>query len=311
MKRLDSSEKSILEIRWSSDGVWLSYVAGDEVRLANVETGETRIIAEGNAPLVTRDQQVIFEQNDEIRVAHAKGVRTLFSKSDLVKDSPKREPSLSPDGERLLFLACNIFDKKSQSLNAYPYRHFLATATPAGGRPRLLEEQWYGGYVSWFPDSQRFTHFEFDSTAGPRIHIVRADTGKKEGALSGLYPSISPDGASLAARPRGGGSVVIYTSKGDWGDDAAIGTSVIKLPIDELSRPSATPPQWLDNRLLLIPEASAVFRVDIKREKAEPVKLPLPTFRRSPSMVISPDRELIAMEIQVDGGYELGVGKPG
>jgi Tol biopolymer transport system component len=309
MKRLDASDKAILEIRWSPDGEWLSYMAGDEVRLANVETGETRIVGKGASPHITRSHGVIFERNDEIHIAEGSSEKIMFSKNDLVKDSPKREPTLSPDGKRLLFVVCNVYDKKSQSLNAYPYRHFIALSSSSGAKPRLTDEQWYGGYVSWFPDSSRFAHFEFDSTAGPQIHILKSDTLEKEGQVAGLYPSVSPDGTRIAARPRSGGSVVVYSSKGGWDDDA-IETTVIKVPTNDTKRPSATPPMWLDNRLLVVVEAEAVFRVDIKKDKAEEMKkFPVPTFRRTPSMVPSPDRELVAMEVQGEDTFELRVGK--
>ena len=309
MKRLDASEQSILDISWSPDGKWVSYAAGSEIRLANVESDEIRVIAEGRSPHITTDNRVLFEQNDEIYIATGGGVKRMFFKNDVVKETPKRAPVPSPDGRRMLFCICNVFDKESQSLNSYSHRHFLALATSSGGKAKVLREQWYGGAVSWFADSKRFMHFEFDSTAGPQIHIV-GETGEKEGQVAGLYPSVSPDGTHIAARPRGGGSVVIFTSKGSWNDEE-IATSVIRIPADEVRRPSAIPPIWLDNRLLLVLEGEGVFRVDTKKDKAEELKkFTRPMERRIPTMTASPDRELIAMEVAVEGGFELRVGKP-
>ena len=188
-------------------------------------------------------------------------------------------------------------------------RHWWPWPESVCGKARLLREQWYGGAVSWFADSKRFLHFEFDSTAGPQIHIV-SESGEKEGQVAGLYPSVSPDGSRIAAKPRSGGSVVIYASKASWSDED-IDTSVIRIPADEVRRPSATPPIWLDNRLVLVVEGKQVFRVDIKKDKAEELKkFTRPMERRIPTMTASPDRELIAMEVAVEGGFELRVGKP-
>ena len=162
--------------------------------------------------------------------------------------------------------------------------------------------------MAWFPDGKRFYHFEFDSTAGPQIHIVGKD-GTKEGRVAGLYPALSPDGNQIAARPRSGGSVVIYAAKSGWSDDE-ITTSVVRVPATEIRRPSATPPIWLDSRLILVLEGNAVYRIDTKKQKAEVLKkFPSPTERRTPTMVASPDREQVALEVQVEDGFELRVRK--
>lgn len=309
MKRLDASEESILDINWAPDGEWIAYTAGKEVRLAHSGTQSIRVIGEGTTPCATTDKRVLFERDGEIHLATGGGIKKIVTVSDGGKNHPKRSPVASPDGTTMVFCVCNVFDKESQSLNSYSHRHFLATATTDGGRVRLLREQWYGGEITWFADGKRFMHYEFDSTAGPQIHIVSA-SGKREGRVAGLYPSLSPDGSHIAARPRGGGSVVIYSSKGSWSDDD-ITTSVVRIQAGKLSRASATPPIWLDNRLILVLDGETVFRVDTKKEKSEELKkFILPTERRIPTMVASPDREQIAMEVAVEGGFELRVGKP-
>ena len=308
MKILDSSDKGILEISWSPDSQWVIYTAGKEIRLANAESGEVRTIGEGTAPRITTENRVLFENEGQIHAAEGTRIRTVVAMSQLVKETPKGLPLPSPDGESMIFVVYNVFDKVSQSLNAYPYRHFIGMATPTGSDARMTKEQWYGGGAFWFPDSSRFAHFEFDSTAGPQIHIATRK-GKKAGQLAGLYPSISPDGSHLAAKPRGGGSIMVYESKGEW--DESVTMNVIKLPITKSNRPSASPPIWLDNRVVIVVEEEGAFRVDTKRDRAEPIKkFPVPTDRRNPTIVPSPDRELLAMEVAVEGGFELRVSKP-
>jgi hypothetical protein len=309
MKRMDVSEKGILEISWSPDSQWVVYTAGDEIRLCNAESGEIRTIGKGRHPRMTTEQRVVFELEGEILTAVGTGARTIISKHQLVKEAPKGLPLPSPDGKSMIFVVFNVYDKVSQSLNAYPYRHFIGRATPSGGEARMTKEQWYGGGAFWFHDSSRFAHFEFDSTAGPQIHIVDRK-GKKDGILAGLYPSVAPDNVHLAAKPRNGGSIMVYSTKGGW-DDENVSMSVIKLPITESVRPSATPPVWLDNRTLLVLEGDAAFRVDTKKEKAEQLKkFAMPSERRTATLVPSPDREQVAMEVAVDGGFELRVGRP-
>lgn len=308
MKTLDASEKGILEISWSPDSQWVIYMAGKEMRLANVESGEIRTIGEGSAPRITTENRVVFEHDGQILAAEGTQTRTIVSKSQLVKETSKGLPLPSLDGQSMIFVVLNVFDKVSQSLNAYPYRHFIGMATPSGSDARMTKEQWYGGGAFWFPDSSRFAHFEFDSTAGPQIHIANRK-GEKEGVLAGLYPSVSPDGSHLAAKPRGGGSIMVYQSKGSWNDSVEM--SVIKLPVTTSNRPSASPPIWLDNRVVIAVEEEGAFRVDTKRDKAELLKkFTMPTDRRTPTIVPSPDRELLAMEIAMENGFELRVGKP-
>jgi hypothetical protein len=249
---------------------------------------------------------VVLERDDTVQLVTGAGSETLVSGKDLVKDSPKRDPLVSPDGKRLLFAVCDVFDRESQSKNAYPHRHFVGLCPLGGGKPILTREQWYGGTAVWFPDGARFAHFEFDSTGGPQVHIVSAE-GEREGTVAGLYPSVSPDGARIGVRPRGGGSLVVYSSKGGWSDDE-VETTVLRIPGGSGQRASGTPPIWMDNRFALVDEGGRLFRVDTKRDKAEELKkLPRPTGRRKHSMVASPDRELIAIEVELegDGGYEL------
>lgn len=307
MKRIDASPEGIFDIAWSPDGKWVAYVAGvEEVRLANVETGEIRVIGPGRSPNITIDNRVIIERNEEISLVSSDGERIIVAKKDLVKDTPKCSPVLSPDSSTIVFAVMNVFDKVSQAQNAYPYRHFVAIAPVNGGKPILTTDQWYGGTVTWFPDGKRFAHFEFDSTSGPQIHVISAD-GKREGTMAGLYPSVSPDGTHLAARPKGGGTLVVYTTKGAWNDEE-IETAVWKIPAAGQSSVNATPPMWLDNRHVIVAEGGSVWRMDTRRDKSDEMKkLPVPTERRKYSMISSPSRELIAAEVACENGFELRV----
>ena len=306
MKRIDVSEKGVFDIDWSPDGKWVTYMLGDEIRIVDLETLEISIIGEGRCPHITADRSVVFERNDEILLASGGGTRTLVSKKDIVKETPKRSPFPSPDNETMVIVVCNVYDKSSQALNSFPYRHFWALSQLGRDKGILTREQWYGGAVIWFPDSTRFCHFEFDSTAGPQIHIVNK-AGEREGTVAGLYASISPDGKSIASLPKGGGSIVVYTSKGGWTDDD-IDASIVRIPNTSLGRPSATPPIWVDNRLLLLHEEKNIWRIDTKKDKAEEMKkIPLPTTRRQPTIVPSPSRDKLAMEVASDNGFELCV----
>jgi Tol biopolymer transport system component len=307
MKRIDGSENGVFGLTWSPDSQWLTYIRGeDEVCMAKVDTGEIRVIGPGASPGLTADLAVVLERDDEIVVVTGGGDKTLIDKGALVKGSPKRSPLVSPDGRKLLFVACNLFDKESQTKNAYAYRHFVGIAGIDGGKPLLTREQWYGGSSCWFPDSSRFAHYEFDSTGGARIHVVSAK-GEPEGTVFGLFPSVSPDGKRVACKPRGGGTVVVYTnSRESWAKDDVEAT-VLKLP-ESQGRISASPPQWLDNRLLLIDEGGKLYRVDTRKDNTEEMKkLPVPTVRGGHAMAISPSRELLAIEVATEGGVELGV----
>jgi hypothetical protein len=306
MKRIDRSETGIFDIAWSPDSQWLTYIRGeDEVCLAKVDSGEIRVIGPGASPGLTADLTVVLERDDTIRRITGAGEKTVVATSALVKDTPKRAPMVSPDGNKLLFVVCNIFDKESQSRNAYAYRHFMAIADADGRKPLLTREQWYGGSSAWFPDSERFTHYEFDSTGGARVHVVTTG-GESQGTMFGLYPSVSPDGTHIACKPRGGGTVVLYTSRGSWDKDD-VDAAVLKLP-ESQGRISASPPQWLDNRLVLIDEGDKVWRVDTRKDKSEEMKkIPRPTLRGKHAMAISPSREHLALEVAVEGGFELCV----
>jgi len=307
MKRIDGSEIGIFEIAWSPDGQWLTYLRGeDEICMAEVASGDIRVIGPGGSPGLTADLSVVIERDDEIVRMSGGGEKTLVGTGALLKGSPKRSPLLSPDGTRLLFVVCNIFDKESESQNAYAYRHFIGLSDADGGKPTLTREQWYGGSSCWFPDSSKLTHYEFDSTGGARVHVVSAK-GEPEGTVFGLFPSVSPDGKRIACKPRGGGTVVMYTNRGDsWAKDAVEAT-VLKLP-ESQGRISATPPQWLDNRFVLVDEGGKLWRVDTRKDNAEEMKkIPLPTTRGKQSMAISPSREQLALEVETESGFELRV----
>ncbi|MDD5309683.1 MAG: hypothetical protein PHU25_20380 [Deltaproteobacteria bacterium] len=308
MKRIDASPEGIFDVSWSPDGRWLAYVrGGTEVCIANVETGEIRVVGPGAYPNLTSDMSVVLERDDQILRVQGAGAQTLVSTDGIVRGTPKHAPLVSPDGALVLLHVSNVFDKWSQARNAYPYRHFMAIAPLGAGKPVLTAEQWYGGSTVWFPDSRRFAHYEFDSTGGARIHVVSAE-GVHQGTMAGLFPSVSPDGARIAAKPRGGGNVVVYSSRGSWANEE-VETAVLKLP-ESTGRLSATPPMWLDNRLVVIDEGDKMWRVDIKKDKAEEMhQLPAPTLRGRHTMALSPERERIALEVAVDGGFALGVVK--
>ncbi|MFO8071831.1 MAG: hypothetical protein R6V85_08145 [Polyangia bacterium] len=306
MKRIDKSERGIFEIGWSPDGRWLSYVRQEnEVCIADASSGEIRVVGEGKSPGLTANVSVVLERDDEILLAGGSGTRVLVGRNSLVKGTPKRHPVLSPDGSRMMFVVANVFDKESQSKNAYAYRNFVGIAEIDDGKPRMTSNQWYGGSGAWSPDGSMFAHFEFDSTGGARVHVVD-ENGEVQGIVFGLYPSVSPDGRRIACKPRSGGMTTIYTSKGSWKETSIESKSVRITETD--GRLSATPPLWLDNRFLLMDEAGKMWRLDSKRDRAEEIKkLPVPARRGTSAMAISPSRELLAAEIPVDDGFELVV----
>lgn len=307
MKRIDASREGIVALSWSADGRWVTYVRdGDLVCLTDAATGELREIGRGASPGVTPASSVLLERDGRIVEVTAGGERVVVGAADLVKDTPKRAPLLAPNGSSFVFAVSNVFDKPSQAHNAYPHRHFLGLGDLRRGAVSLTAEQWYGGTAAWFPDGRRFAHYEFDSTGGARVHVVGAG-GEHEGAAFGLYPSPSPDGRRLACRPRGGGSVVVYTARDDrWGKDS-METAVLKIPASD-GRTSANPPQWLDNRYVIVDEGGAVWRLDTRKDDPEQLKkLPAPTVRGERTMALSPSRELVAIETPAGDGFELRV----
>lgn len=306
MKRIDGSEAGIFDIAWSPDSQWLTYIRGEnEICMAQVDTGEIRVIGPGGSPGLTADLSVVIERDDKIVRITGAGEKTVIDTNAIIKGTPKRLPLVSPDGSKVLFAVCNVFDKESQSKNAYAYRHFMGVAGIDGSKPLITRQQWYGGSSCWFPDGSKFVHYEFDSTGGARVHVVSAK-GELEGTMFGLFPAVSPDGQRIVCKPRGGGTVVLYTSRGSWTKEE-IESSVLKLP-ESQGRISATPPQWLDNRLALVDEGGKLWRVDTRKDNAEEMKkLPAPTMRGRHAMAISPSRDLLALEVETESGFELRV----
>jgi hypothetical protein len=305
MKRIDASQSGIFSISWAPDNRWVAYVRGEnEVCIANVESGEIRVIGPGKCPGITANSTVIMERKDQIIAVSQHKETTLLGIDTMHKNSPKRQPQLSPNGECFTFVINNFYDKESESKNAYPYRNFVGICPVDGKKPLRVNNQWYGGTTSWFPDSKLFTHYEFDSTGGARIHIVGID-GVEHAVMFGLYPSVSPDGKRIACKPRSGGNVVVYTSdEGSWSNNA-IDIKVFKLP-DSKGRISATPPLWLDNRIVMIDEGDKLWRVDTRKENTvEMKKIPVPNLRGQHTMMLSPSRELVAMEVAVEGSFDL------
>ena len=305
MKRIDASKNGIFSISWAPDSRWVAYVRGEnEVCIADVISDEIRVIGPGKYPCITADNTVIMERKNQIVAVSQSRETTLLGIDAMHKNSPKRQPKLSPDGEWLVFVLNNIYDKESEAKNAYPYRNFVGICPIDGKKPVKTANQWYGGTTSWFPDSKLFAHYEFDSTGGARIHIVGID-GVEHTVMFGLYPSVSPDGKRVACKPRNGGNVVVYVSdEGSWGNNA-IDLKVFKLP-ESKGRISASPPQWIDNRFVLIDEVDKLWRVDTRKENTvEMKKIPVPNMRGQHTMLLSPSRELIAMEVAGEGGFEL------
>jgi hypothetical protein len=308
MKRIDASPEGIVALSWSQDSRWVAYVRGrDLVCLTDVTSGEIREVGPGASPSITPSSSVVMERGGEVVEVTAGGVRTVVGAADLVRGTPKRAPVLSPNGTSFLFVVNNVYDKVSQTKNAYPHRHFLGLGDLRGGRPHLTTQQWYGGTAAWFPEGKRFAHYEFDSTGGAQIHVVSA-SGALEGTTFGLYPSPSPDGKRLACRPRNGGSVVVYTAHDDRWDKESLETAVFRVP-DSDGRLSANAPEWLDNRYVLVDEGGSVWRIDTRKDDPEEMKkLPAPTVRGARTMALSPSRDLIAIETPRDEGFELCVG---
>lgn len=303
-KLIASSTNGVFDLSWSIDSSWLAYSEGGQAYIANAHSGEIRSVGKGECPGLTKSLSVIVERNEQIIAVTGNQERILVSSTDLVKGAPKRLPTVSFDGEWVLFVVSHVFDKRSESLNAYPHRHFYGIVAAQGGKPRMLEQQYYGGGAVFFPDGKHFAHYEFDSTGGPQIHVVNLD-GNKKVSMPGLFPSISPDGKQIAARPKGGGAIVIHSTKGQW-TKQELETRVLSLPAENNRRTTANSPIWLDNRLVVVDEAGGMLRVDTKKDKPEEFKkAPLPAARRRPTMAISPNREWMALEVENESRFEL------
>ncbi len=308
MKPVDFSEQGIVEIAWSSDSKELVYVKDTDKIFRSSVTGNSAPIgvATGNHPGFNADGNIIFEKDDQICLSKDGSIKVLIKRGEVVTGSANRKPSVSIDGKKIIYVLDNIFHKQSQDKNAYPYRSFLAMANATGSpKPVILsKQQWYGGNVTWMQNGG-FLHYEYDSTSGARIHMVD-EKGDDIAVVSGLYPSISPDLKRIACKPKGGQSVVIYLKKGDTWDDQNLNTTVIKLPAG--GKLSGSSPLWIDNRFVLIDEAQKIFRVDINKQTAEEIKkIPVPVFRGSKTMSLSPNRELLAIEVETDNGFELQI----
>ncbi|MCU0664398.1 MAG: hypothetical protein MUC50_18970 [Myxococcota bacterium] len=305
MKKLTASADGIFDFAWSSDSSWLAYSEGGNAYILNAKSGEIRTVGKGECPGITKSLSIVIERDNQIWLITGNQERVLVSSSDLVKDAPKRIPTVSHDGEWVLFVVSHVYDKRSESQNAYPHRHFYGLVQAEGGKPRMIGEQFYGGGAVFFPDGKYFAHYEYDSTGGPQIHVVDLD-GKKRVSLPGLHPSISPDGKQIAGWPKGGGALVLHSTRGEW-TKSEVETRILSLPSSGQRRTAANPPIWLDNRLLLVDDSeNSLLRIDTKKDKPEDFKkAPVPSARRRPTMVISPSREWLALEVEIESGFEL------
>ena len=100
---------------------------------------------------------------------------------------------------------------------------------------------------------------------------------------------------------------MVYSTKGGWSDEE-VETRALRIPVEGVTRPSANPAIWVDNRFVLVEEGGLIWRLDTRRDKPEEMKkLPLPASRRRHSALASPDRSRLAVEVPVDGGFELRV----
>ncbi|MBN2804057.1 MAG: PD40 domain-containing protein [Deltaproteobacteria bacterium] len=308
MTILDTSSQGIVEVAWSNTSDEIVYVKDDNqiFRTKVTEGSKPVFAAKGHYPGFTESGDILFEKDDSIAISKDGNEKIIIKQGEILKGSANRRPSVSPDGKKFVFVIDNIFHKESQSKNAYPYRSFFAGGECSSSpKPKIMaKQQWYGGSVTWMTDGG-FLHYEYDSTSGARIHVVDKD-GHDIAIMSGLQPSVSPDLKRIACKPKGGQSVVVYLKKGDEWNSEDLEQTVIKLP--EGGKLSGSAPIWLDNRFLLIDEGGKLFRVDISKKSAEEMKkLPVPTFRGSRTMTISPDRELIAMEVEREKGFELQI----
>jgi Tol biopolymer transport system component len=308
MKCLDRSTQGFTDMTWSPDGRRLAWVKDfDSICVVDVDEDASPImVASGTHPAFTADGTLLLERKDEIFRTTASGDRRFIGLNELLDNTPKRMPFCSPDGKRVIFVVDNIFHKESQSRNAYPYRTFLAMAsTDDAIRPALLpHQQWCGGTISWMPnDNSGFLHYEYDSTAGARIHMVDAE-GNTRMTTFGLFPAMSPDGRRLACKPKGGQNIVVYTRQGDLWEREHLDTAVCRLP--EGGRLTGSSPLWLDNRYLLVDEGGKVFRVDSHKQRAEEItSIPAPALRGSETMCLSPDRTRLALERDAGDAFEL------
>jgi len=308
MKRVDQSETGFSDLTWSPDGTQVAYVRGeDEICRSAVDTDAVpMMVARGVCPAFNVDGGILFEKGDEILLNRNGTTAVFIGRSDVIEGTAKRRPCTSMDGKSLLFVIDNVFHKDSQSKNAWPWRTFLGMARATSApRPKILpRQQWYGGDFTFLPDGG-FLHYEYDSTAGARIHMVDVN-GETVFTTFGLYPAVSPDGRRLACKPKGGQALVIHTRRGDTWNGEELDTVVCKLP--EGGRLSGSPPIWTDNRFVLMDENNQLFRVDTRNQSVEEMKkIPAPALRGSHTMAISPDRGRLALEVPVDGGFEIRV----
>jgi len=309
-KSLDSNEHIGLA-SWSPDGRLIAYEKSEnEIWLTGPELDPppAKLVSDGRHPSWIDSETVVFESSGEIvSIDVNKASRYVqVSNKDISQGSVKSRPVAHPDSGRFLFCCHAMFDRESQSNNAYDYRHFLAIRDMGKKKNIMTRQQWYGGTSVWFPEGERIAHFEFDSTGGARVHVLTAEGGE-EAFMGGHYPSVSPSGLEIAARPRGGGGLLVYRQKDGRWDTDNLESIVLRLP-EASGRLSANHPWWLDERTIVIEEGKKIYKLDVRSEDAQTlVELPQLSVRGVPTMWPSPDGRLLLLTGESDDTASLEV----
>jgi len=309
MTRILDTHEFIGQADWSPDGQLLVYARGDGGIWAASTKDDPKpfkIFNHGTHPSWVQDRAVLAESSGEILLAGTDGgeKKVLVRKSDIFSPSVKDNPTGHPPKGIFVFTCHFLFDKESQSKNAYPFRHMLGLGSLDASRPRLVRQQWYGGTMVWFPDGERFAHFEYDSTGGAQIHVVAA-SGEEEAVMGGHFPAVSPSGAEIAARPKGGGGLLILKRRGATWNTDEIETVVLRLP-EASGRLSPNPPWWIDARTVVVEEGRKLFKVDIRSDRASLLmEIPELVERGEATLWPSPDRSRLAAVVRSEGGQSL------
>ncbi len=296
---------------WSPDGQQLAYLKGEkEIWVAESRAGREprRVLDPGTHPCWIGKDQLLAESSGELALAEPDrpGRKVLVSRSDIHSPSAKNHPIAFPATGAFVFACHFLFDRESQSKNAYANRHLLAVGSLKENKVTLIRQQWYGGTLVFFPNGERFAHFEFDSTGGAQIHVVSMN-GKEEAVMGGHFPAPSPSGAEIAAKPKGGGGLLVIRRKGEAWDTDALETLVLRLP-EASGRLSANPPWWLDERTVIVEEGRKLFRLDVRSEKSSLwMEIPGLAERGEATLWPSPDRSRLAAVVRADETDQLVV----
>ncbi len=165
-----------------------------------------------------------------------------------------RMPSVSPDGQKLLYL-----EPGKDSLRLY-------LSNIDGSKPRVLVREGMNLLPSWLPDSRHVVWMKAlqadkrqDPASRSRIHILDTRTGATRRLFSdpeqikhsNAMPSVSPDGARVAFVSDRSGSFRIWVSKLDGSEARLISPVVVethktlKLPIEQKVPAWSPNGQWI------------------------------------------------------------------